>query len=124
MKDNELGLGRIEAILGRYEYVKNGSNKFYEVMYVGHDLNDQPLFDITWGRIGAKKPQGMRVGYSQASAKLDEKRRKGYTLVPGSFKSVTEKRRVGLQAVVEGVRGKAEAEVAKSKPAQKALPRM
>jgi len=26
MKDNELGLGRIEAILGRYEYVKNGSN--------------------------------------------------------------------------------------------------
>jgi len=106
--------------------VMSTSRTVQTIMYVGHDLNDQPLFDITWGRIGAKKPQGMRVNYGQASAKLDEKRRKGYTLVPGSFKSVTEKRRVGLQAVVDSVRGKAEAEAeaAKSTPAKKAPPRM
>lgn len=105
MTDTNHPTGRqIDSILGRYEYIGGGSNKFYEVMYVGDDLDGSPLFDIRWGRIGAKKPQGMRVDYWRAEEKLNEKRKKGYKIVPGSFKSVAEQRRAGLQAVVQQVR--------------------
>ena len=95
---------QIDSILGRYEYIGGGSSKFYEVMYVGDSLDGQPQFDIRWGRIGAKKPQGMRVDYWYAEDKLREKRKKGYQLVPGSFKSVADQRKAGLQAIVEQVR--------------------
>ena len=95
---------QIDSILGRYEYIGGGSRKFYEVMYVCDNLHGQPQFDIRWGRIGAKKPQGMRVDYWYAEDKLREKRKKGYQLVPGSFKSVADQRKAGLQAIVEQVR--------------------
>lgn len=95
---------QIDSILGCYEYIGGGSSKFYEVMYVGDNLDGQPQFDIRWGRIGAKKPQGMRVDYRYAEDKLREKRKKGYQLVPDSFKSVADQRKAGLQAVVEQVR--------------------
>ena len=95
---------QIDSILGRYEYIGGGSRKFYEVMYVCDNLHGQPQFDIRWGRIGAKKPQGMRVDYWYAEDKLREKRKKGYQLVPGSFKSVADQRKAGLQAVVDQVR--------------------
>lgn len=105
MTDTNRPTGRqIDSILGRYEYIGGGSSKFYEVMYVGDDLDGNPLFDIHWGRIGAKKPQGMRVSYWRAEDKLNEKRKKGYKLVPGSFKSVAEQRKAGLQAIVQQVR--------------------
>lgn len=96
----------IDAKLGRYEYIGGGSNKFYEVMYCGDNLNGKPQFQVYWGRIGAKKPQGRQLELGEASEKLDEKIRKGYKYVPGSFKSLQQQRHVGMMQVVQKVRGK------------------
>lgn len=94
----------IDGLLGRYEYTDEKSNKFYEVMYCGRSATDQPMFQVYWGRIGAKKPQGMQLDLYSAQSKIEEKKRKGYVYVSGSYKSLAQQRHEGMMEVVNKVR--------------------
>lgn len=107
----------VDPILGRYEFKNDSSNKFYEVMYCGIDLSGDPIIQISWGKIGAKKPQGMRqVSVLEAENKVREKKRKGYVYIQGSCKSVAQKYHEGLTQVATKIRGSLEEDEATQRP--------
>jgi hypothetical protein len=58
----------------------------------------------------------MTLGYSAAVEKIRAKKAKGYVYVPGSFRSFAEKKKVGLQAIVDQVRPQGELPEAPAAP--------
>ena len=69
--------------LGRYEYDRGSSQKFYHVM-----VDTAGNYWAFYGRLGATNPQCRRFANSvQAANVLQEKRQKGYVFVPGSTTS-------------------------------------
>ena len=79
--------------LGRYEYVGNGSSKFWECL---EDLDG--TFLVRWGKIGAPKGQiqNQLTDYD-AQKRIYEKERKGYIYIQGSEKSLAAREKKDLE---------------------------
>ena len=88
----------LDRMLGRYECVQDGHNKFWECLHVSGQ-GSSAVFCVRWGKIGAKKPQNQHVDFYTAQKRMDEKRRT-YTFIPGSPKTWSEVQHATLTAIV------------------------
>ena len=87
----------MDELLGRYELVSGSHNKFWECLFENGTAYSGTAV-LRWGRIGAQKPQSMRIPMSEVRYRTDKKLREGYKRIPGSLKTITDVDRAALYA--------------------------
>ena len=87
----------IDGFFGRYELVSGSHNKFWECLFESGNASMGTTV-LRWGRIGAQKPQSMRIPMSEVRYRAQKKLREGYKYIPGSLKTITDVDRAALYA--------------------------